>query len=105
MSHLYILTAPCRKGQYKIGIHTGNKADLISRYATYLYDPRVLLLVAIENAKAKESLLHKKLEKYVIYHRHSGRKSEWFKCSYREVDKALWEVCNLRLPMRNCICM
>lgn len=54
--NLYIITSPLHEdaNQFKVGIHTGNISDLISRYRTAIPQLTIKLFIELKGTKAKE---------------------------------------------------
>ncbi|AEQ60147.1 T5orf172 domain-containing protein [Acanthamoeba castellanii mamavirus] len=74
----YIITTNYHQSQniYKIGIHTGNPYDLITRYITYFPDVIITYFQYTDKAKKVESDLKEKLSKCRITNI-KGNLSEW----------------------------
>ncbi|QTF48902.1 hypothetical protein qu_975 [Acanthamoeba polyphaga mimivirus] len=90
----YIITTNYHQSQniYKIGIHTGNPYDLITRYITYFPDVIITYFQYTDKAKKVESDLKEKLSKCRITNI-KGNLSEWIVIDY----KKLYSIVNSKI--------
>lgn len=78
MDVIYVISSPslARKKIYKIGIHKGSKLSLLSRYRTYLINPKVFYFYQHSHNKLIEKKVLTYFDKQLIVS-NNNRKTEW----------------------------
>lgn len=95
MNAFYIVSTKKRaqKDKYKIGIHTGSKTLLMSRYATYLIKPIVYYFIYMNDNYYVEKTLLEKFDKYRITNIF-GNQTEWINLELNDIISIFNNVYN-----------
>ena len=93
--YVYLLTSgDLKQEKYKIGIHTGSKEKLKSRYHTYFEDITIIRFVLIKNS-THEKNLHQIFNEYKTH-------GEWFQLDYKTIITKFDEYINNNIsPLDN----
>lgn len=78
MKAIYIISSKenAKKNIYKPGIHSGTENKLISRYSTYLINPKIYYFKYVKNAGHIENILKSKLKMNRLTN-NKGNRTEW----------------------------
>lgn len=103
MTSIYVITTNEYRNtsRYKVGIHTGDREQLLTRYRTPLINPLLLLFKETSNAKIIEDELKITHNDYRIYN-DKGNRSEWYYIELNYLISKINEIDN-RLSNTNAI--
>lgn len=88
--HLYAITDPrLAERQIKIGVHTGTRARLLSRYRTYHPNAELILYCRVTDPYGLERKILNDLKSVRVECEQTGRKSEWLGCDILRIVAAI----------------
>ena len=91
--NIYIISTAnkAKKNKYKFGRHLTTKKQLISRYATYMFNPVVYFFKQVDNYVLVENKIKVALDDYILHH-DNNNKSEWVELELPKLIKIVTNI-------------